>query len=319
MKIFPFSARNLLFRSRNFSQISFGSQFPSKFSFSSRNIILKIPFYKQNSYHSSKFSFSSSNGYNGKVFETKRNNIRWKFIPLLGFFFIAHAASSSKEEEEEEKNVKETNISQEKKAKTIEPSTKAEFENEISTSQGTFSLIGVGVRTLTFLKFNVYAIGFYVEEVQSKRKFMKWKNKQSDNKLVTLNDALFDLIVDPSLYKVIRIIPARSISSGHLKSGFIGNLTPRLANLEASKKKEIFTKLNDVFPENTLFSKDSKLDIICKYDIVTFEFEGKILGKIESRELCQAFAEIYVGKDSKLKEVRDRIGKAFIEKILNIS
>ncbi|KAH9922006.1 chalcone-flavanone isomerase-domain-containing protein [Epithele typhae] len=146
----------------------------------------------------------------------------------------------------------------------VDPASKIAFPTKLVVQSKTpllqFSLIGVGVRTVSFLGIQVYSIGFYTDLANPKLKEMPHDASPEEK---------IRFIVDNGAC-LLRIIPTRSTSYGHLRDGFMRAMVARqnlLKGREELSKDEEFAiqtplrRLKSMFP-NTPLAKHSPLDIL---------------------------------------------------------
>ncbi|KLO20493.1 hypothetical protein SCHPADRAFT_934335 [Schizopora paradoxa] len=122
-----------------------------------------------------------------------------------------------------------------------------------------FTLVGLGVRKVSFLGIKVYSVGFYADLSNPSLKVPE--NLPTEEKLeyIVRNTAC-----------VLRIIPTRSTSYTHLRDGFMRTLQARMTAAlksgtlspdEAEEAQSPLRKLKSAFP-NTPLAKGDTLDII---------------------------------------------------------
>ncbi|OCH96670.1 hypothetical protein OBBRIDRAFT_787236 [Obba rivulosa] len=123
----------------------------------------------------------------------------------------------------------------------------------------TFSLVGVGVRTVSFLGIKVYSIGFYADLSNPNIRVSSSASPEEKIDAIIRNSAC-----------VMRIVPTRSTSYGHLRDGFMRALQARLL---LTKQREPLTpdeellaqsalrKFKTAFP-NTPLAKHEPLEIL---------------------------------------------------------
>ncbi|KAI9066685.1 hypothetical protein FKP32DRAFT_1755735 [Trametes sanguinea] len=145
----------------------------------------------------------------------------------------------------------------------VDPATSIEFPTQMKiqsrTPLPTFTLMGVGVRTVSFLGIKVYSVGFYADLNDPKLDVPEDATPEEKIEYIVKNRAC-----------VLRIIPTRSTSYSHLRDGFMralqarqllcrqrGQLTPD----EELAIQSPLRKLKSMFP-NTPLAKHSPLDIL---------------------------------------------------------
>ncbi|KIJ68676.1 hypothetical protein HYDPIDRAFT_53356, partial [Hydnomerulius pinastri MD-312] len=103
----------------------------------------------------------------------------------------------------------------------IDPATSIEFPKELRIPSRfplpKYSLVGVGVRTVSFLGIQVYSVGFYADLANPKLNIPV---------TATAEEKIDHIVRNTSC--VIRIVPTRNTSYSHLRDGFMRALTARL-------------------------------------------------------------------------------------------
>ncbi|KAJ4476677.1 chalcone isomerase, partial [Lentinula aciculospora] len=160
----------------------------------------------------------------------------------------------------------------------------------------TLSLVGVGVRTVSFLRIQVYSVGFYADLNNANLKF---------EPTMTPDDKIREIVNTCACE--IRIVPTRNTSYSHLRDAFIRAITARLRDgrkngttteEEAVEAASPIRKLKTLFP-NTALTKHSPLDIFLypptpgKPRALTF----RDLGSVESDWVAREFVLHYFDGD----------------------
>lgn len=137
------------------------------------------------------------------------------------------------------------------------------FPEEVSLPQGKFQLLGVGVRTVSFLSFHVYALGIYIAEQdkQLAKKVLADAKELDPKHEGGLETALLDHdqstkiishLLDHGISFDIRIVPVRNTDFNHLRDGFVRQmlahpLYKQLSRVEDEAISEsLGTGLNDL-------------------------------------------------------------------------
>ncbi|KAF8078289.1 chalcone-flavanone isomerase-domain-containing protein [Lyophyllum atratum] len=148
-------------------------------------------------------------------------------------------------------------------AETIaDPATSIEFPTTIRIPSKikipTMSLVGLGVRTVSFLGIKVYSVGFYADLANPNLKLSPDMSVDEKIEHIVRNTAC-----------VIRIVPMRTTSYTHLRDAFMRALQARMAlgktdgtlsEEEAYAIGSPMRKLKSLFPNSPL-QKGSPLDI----------------------------------------------------------
>ncbi|KAI0076277.1 hypothetical protein K474DRAFT_1663261 [Panus rudis PR-1116 ss-1] len=146
---------------------------------------------------------------------------------------------------------------------TVDQATSIAFPNTLRIPSKaplpTFKLVGVGVRTVSFLGIKVYSVGFYADLDNPKLNIPKSASPEEKIDHIVRNSAC-----------VMRIIPTRSTSYGHLRDGFIRALQARmvlcrqrgtLSQEEEAAAQSPLRKFKSMFP-NAPLAKHTPLDIL---------------------------------------------------------
>ncbi|CAG8607603.1 6891_t:CDS:2 [Dentiscutata erythropus] len=116
------------------------------------------------------------------------------------------------------------------KSFTTEPESKLPIPTYISLYDGTkVKLIGLGIRTVSFLKIKVYVVAMYIGESDIEI-LKKWKGYDKAKFLSSTDESVASNLLDQPVDIVIRIEPVRNTNGQHLRDGFVRALTNRMQN-----------------------------------------------------------------------------------------
>ncbi|KAI9294455.1 hypothetical protein K502DRAFT_365860 [Neoconidiobolus thromboides FSU 785] len=198
------------------------------------------------------------------------------------------------------------------------------YDSELYVLNKKYQLMGMGVRTVTILKFQAYSVAVYIEE-RGLKEFLK-KNKEFkdfDKEKFLLDkeycNQFIKQLIDSKALFAVNIIPVRATNGPHLKGGLTRNLKYHLEKqtsgpIEEKEKQVYLDQLNEfshyfpkgVIPMNAsyLFVKNSEgIDVI-----VDNNHKGNIQGtwlpntlllayltnsKVVSEQLRESFAELF--------------------------
>ncbi|KAH9982946.1 chalcone-flavanone isomerase-domain-containing protein [Lactifluus volemus] len=145
----------------------------------------------------------------------------------------------------------------------VDPATSIEFPTILRIpSKGTlpeFTLIGVGVRVVSFLKIKVYSVAFYADLSNPNLKIPSSTSPEEKVEYIIRNTAC-----------LLRIIPTRNTSYTHLRDAFVRTLQTRqklayqagkLSPDEQLTLQAPIAQLKTLFP-NAPFVKGTPLDIV---------------------------------------------------------
>ncbi|TKY89265.1 hypothetical protein EX895_001796 [Sporisorium graminicola] len=150
-------------------------------------------------------------------------------------------------------------------------------------------LVGLGVRTVSFLRVRVYVAALYIDEAAL---------HASDPAHAKSLEQRMKSLLDQGTPAVIRIVPVRNTDFNHLRDGFIRALQARLklalktARVKAgSAAEEGFTRgvqqIKESFPRGSV-PKGAPLDVVVRPGkggqpaSLNFEYKGQVFGQVES-------------------------------------
>ncbi|CAG8784078.1 15743_t:CDS:2, partial [Acaulospora morrowiae] len=111
---------------------------------------------------------------------------------------------------------------------TEEPKSKVHIPNQINLYNGARArLVGLGIRTLSFLQMKVYVIGMYISE-DGIEILKNWKGYDKEKFLSIDDESLAYELLSRPVDIAIRIEPVRNTNGQHLRDGFARALTNRM-------------------------------------------------------------------------------------------
>ncbi|KAE8226254.1 hypothetical protein CF326_g7731, partial [Tilletia indica] len=159
--------------------------------------------------------------------------------------------------------------------KRKDPATGTELPEILSSpvsfrdGKGELNLVGLGVRTVSFLKVRVYVAGLYIDRAAlgrlEKEGGLVVRGSEGKSTEETVRDML-----DAGVPFVIRIVPVRSTDFNHLRDGFTRSVQARLKaarkanSLPAAADEDLSSSLQSLkslFPPSSL-PKGSSLDLV---------------------------------------------------------
>ncbi|KIJ45570.1 hypothetical protein M422DRAFT_227207 [Sphaerobolus stellatus SS14] len=181
-----------------------------------------------------------------------------------------------------------------------DPATGIEFPKTLKVPSRfplpTYTLVGVGVRKVSFLGINVYSVGFYAD----------LDSVPPISRDATFDEKIRNVVENSSC--VLRIVPTRSTSYSHLRDGFMRSIQARmvlqksrglLTEEQENRIASPLLKFKSLFPSTTL-SKHTPLDILLP---PTAKVDGKVsqerglmvrdLGVISNTWLAEEFFLTY--------------------------
>lgn len=202
----------------------------------------------------------------------------------------------------------------------LDPSTQLEFPAELEPQNLKLTepmrLVGLGVRTVSFLAVKVYVAGFYADPrvLRALRVIPGWSNNLSKQNFLSdhtplkdeddiRGESLFRNLLSAPANFAIRIAPVRPTDFTHLRDGFCRSLTARVqlahksgkitqADLEgASESISIFRSF---FPTGVSVPKGKALHLIRTADqTLVVEYDGKKLGELNNQVIANELLLAY--------------------------
>jgi hypothetical protein len=179
-------------------------------------------------------------------------------------------------------------------ADTKESSTGIQFKDALSPAgaAGSLSLLGVGVRTKTFLKVKVYAAGLYADTSALKAVLTPYRGKPAGD--LAKDAEVRKLMLGDGFEKSIRLVMARDVDGEDMAEAFSESVEPRVARQGAAAVRALATfkgyfKMDEVKEGSDLiftWGKGGKL---------TTAIAGRTMGTIDSEPFCRALYEVFLG------------------------
>lgn len=159
------------------------------------------------------------------------------------------------------------------------------------------TLVGLGVRTVSFLKMKVYSAGFYVDDISLR--------KVAHQPEASVAELVDKLLASPAGLAV-RIVPVRNTDFAHLRDGFTRTLLARqkdarkaglLSPEQDERVSEAITEFKGCFPAGSV-PKGKELLLVRSPDGRIFvEYEGKVLGGTKEPWVGQNMLAAYFAKN----------------------
>ncbi|KIR42318.1 hypothetical protein I307_00795 [Cryptococcus deuterogattii 99/473] len=188
----------------------------------------------------------------------------------------------------------------------VDPETSIEFPVTLSlaTPSPPLTLVGLGVRKVSFLKIKVYSAGFYLQEGATRclHHIPGWANFTAQHLLTPPSpspagetapqlsgEALMANLLDQRIACAVRIVPNRNTDFGHLRDAFTRALIGRqklerakgtLSEADEARITEAIQTLKTFFPAQTVHKGKSVTLLRPPEGGIVVEFEGAILGKL---------------------------------------
>jgi hypothetical protein len=199
--------------------------------------------------------------------------------------------------------------------KVVEKNTGIDFDSELKD----FKLLGVGVRQVTFLNFNAYAVALYMQTKSLLNLGSRWKQEFTPAKLLNSPESEFytgDLLKKGNSLKLV-IKTARNTDGPHLRNGFLKMLTLQYksqANLSDQDKEQIDKDLQNFksqWPIKGTFKKGNSVVVTREADeSLSLEFPDnpEFSGfSINNAKLSQWFFKSYLGSGGISESLRESV------------
>ncbi|WWC64182.1 uncharacterized protein I303_106790 [Kwoniella dejecticola CBS 10117] len=230
------------------------------------------------------------------------------------------------------------------KAFRVDPDTNIQFPLDLSPSLSTpspgLSLVGLGVRKVSFLRVKVYSAGFYLDEAIMKdlhnvegwhtftaQHLLTPPTKPSDplNAPQLSGEDLMRNLFDRPVAAAVRIVPNRNTDFGHLRDAFTRALQARqklarskgqLSNEDEQRITESIQTLKSFFPSQTVPKGKQVVLLRPREGGLVVEYEGKILGRLNDPWIGkQLMLTYFADKETVSEKLKEDVAKGLEEMI----
>ncbi|EPQ30521.1 uncharacterized protein PFL1_02047 [Pseudozyma flocculosa PF-1] len=171
--------------------------------------------------------------------------------------------------------------------------------SSLPAGTGKLRLVGLGVRTVSFLRVRVYVAAFYVDENRLQQVAAQGGFRGDADSI----EKQVQKLIDQGAPCAIRIVPVRSTDFAHLRDGFVRALQGRLKKAikestipSGTAAEETFSRgiseVKEAFPRGSV-PKGSALDLVLvptgKGASLNFEYDGKVFGSVRAGEAEKGF------------------------------
>jgi hypothetical protein len=177
-----------------------------------------------------------------------------------------------------------------------EPSSGVPFPLRLTTPAGEQVLMGTGIRTKTFLKVKVYAVGFYVDSAAAVQDLASFAGQD----LATLRkDAgFYDALLKLPFPMSLRLVMTRNVDGETMASAFDESLRPRVQRAAAEMNmpggEDALGTFRGYFSVEQM-TKGAELVFTCAHDTLYSNVKGTERPAIGSAALCWALFDVYLG------------------------
>lgn len=196
-----------------------------------------------------------------------------------------------------------------------EPNTHASFPLYLSPRD---RLVAAGVRLMTPLKVQVYALGLYVDPCfASSTPQAVWKSCSSNELLA--NPKFWAELTSPvsELRRTLRIQIVREVSGKHMQHGFDRGLIPRVRhaakNMDLPGGKDALRKFNASFKRAGMLNVGKQVLITCEgHGKLLLEIEGQPAVELDNKALVWAVLDMFLGDKPVAPNVKENFAAGFV-------
>ncbi|KAF8944024.1 hypothetical protein BGZ47_004752 [Haplosporangium gracile] len=217
--------------------------------------------------------------------------------------------------------------SQAQPAIVIDEDSKIEFPRTIRSEDGSPArLLGLGVRKITFLKVQVYALGLYAKASDLDDHNSRFRALPEVQKFqrtdAASSDTAFRAIVQNPIELILRIVPVRNTNGPHLRDGFTRNLTEAikqqsLNDVENEEAMKGIIEFKNLFPKGKINAGQAMLFRKSPDGSMSIELDGEVLGKTSNTWLIESFFLGYLqGEHPISSKARDSVAQGIQDLLL---
>ncbi|OWM77396.1 hypothetical protein CDL15_Pgr016793 [Punica granatum] len=210
------------------------------------------------------------------------------------------------------------------KSHKIEPITGIEFplvldstsDEEKDSSSTSEILVGTGSRTMRIVKIKsmkVYAFGFYIHPGAVCQKMGPKYASLPTNELSKRNSLYEDLLREDISMTVRLVVNCNGMKINSVKDAFEKSLRARLLKTNPNTDYACLSKFRSIFTHDIPIPAGTKIDFHRTADgnLIT-EIGGNKIGAVQSKELCRAFFDMYIGDLPVSEQTKEEIGKNIV-------
>jgi hypothetical protein len=180
----------------------------------------------------------------------------------------------------------------------MEPLSGIKFPVSLNALGKNFNLLGHGIRRVTFIKFNAYALGFYMSAKDLERIKSQKAWKSEDQVKSNMEDFLNDVVRKSNV--ALRLVPARNTNGIHLRNAIEKYLADRIKLLPTEEQKteaeESMKEFCSAFPK-TIPVNSELLMIKNGYELVMV-YNGVEMKRVRSAFVSFEVPAIYIRNDA---------------------
>ncbi|KAJ1258481.1 hypothetical protein BS78_10G079000 [Paspalum vaginatum] len=187
------------------------------------------------------------------------------------------------------------------KEDAIEPKTGIKFPPylEDDSSPSATVLVGIGfkgMRVMRVKNLNLYAFGLYMQPNSIREKLGPRYASVPTDKLLENPDFYSDLLRENLHMRVRLVVNYNGLSVGAVRDVFEKSLGLRLQKMNPNTDYHCLKTFGSHFTEDIVIPAGTKIDFCQTSDgkLIT-EIDGKQIGAVQSKDLCKAFFDMYIG------------------------
>ncbi|KAF7830409.1 fatty-acid-binding protein 2 [Senna tora] len=203
----------------------------------------------------------------------------------------------------------------------VEPKTGIEFptildnilDGEQNSSLNSQVLVGTGSRTMTIVKIKslkVYAFGFYVHPYSLCEKLGPKYASISADELSNSHDFYKDLLREDINMTVRLVVNCKGMKINTVKDAFEKSLRARLVKTNPTTDFGCLSTFGSHFTQDIPLPLGTVINFQRTADgrLIT-EIGGNQIGSVQSKDLCRAFFDMYIGDVPVCEQTKEEIGR----------
>ncbi|CAN6214670.1 unnamed protein product [Urochloa humidicola] len=187
------------------------------------------------------------------------------------------------------------------KEDSVEPKTGIKFPPflEDDSSPSATVLVGIGFKGMRIMRvknLNLYAFGLYMQPNSIREKLGPKYASVPTDKLMENPDFYKDLLRENLHMRVRLVVNYNGLSVGAVRDVFEKSLGLRLQKMNPNTDYHCLKTFGSHFTEDIPIPVGTKIDFCQTSDgkLIT-EIDGKQIGAVQSKDLCKAFFDMYIG------------------------
>ncbi|XP_020580053.1 fatty-acid-binding protein 1 [Phalaenopsis equestris] len=202
-------------------------------------------------------------------------------------------------------------------ATVVEPKTGVIFPSVVD---GARRLLGIGLRKKNVFglkNIDVYAFGVYAE-VDDVKKLRKKYGVLSDSEFRGSKEFFSD-VLDQDIRMTVKLqIVYGRLTIGSVRSAFEESVGNRLKKFSSSGNKDLLNRFTSLFRDEYKLPRGSVIDLSREQGyVLRTRIDGKEVGDIQSKLLCQSILDLYIGDDPFDKKAKEDFEVGLISLLQN--